>query len=205
MSSGSKTKGQSLRLLHTSAGLFSMERITRHHLSSGHTVVWGGSFIQSRSTAMLEAILSDPAMKDVNFDISWDEVAKYIVSTPESLRVSADMINRYPDRFLFGTDEVAPANQEKYLRVHYQYEPLWKARSAEASAKVRKRNYERLFNEGRRKVRAWEGGQCERTLFTLTRNPPADLFPRSSLDRVPSNPSSTKPSVAAPQTVPGTR
>ena len=36
------------------------------------------------------------------------------------------MINRYPDRFLFGTDEVAPPNQEKYLRVYNQYEPLWK-------------------------------------------------------------------------------
>jgi hypothetical protein len=57
---------------------------------------------------MLEAILSDPAMKNVNFDISWDEVAKYIVSTPESLRVSAEMINRYPDRFLFGTDASEP-------------------------------------------------------------------------------------------------
>ena len=106
--------------------------------------------------AMLEAILSDPAMKNVYFDISWDEVAKYIVSTPESLRVSADMINRYPDRFLFGTDEVAPATQEKYLRVYNQYEPLWNALSPEASARVRKANYERLFDEGRRKVRAWE-------------------------------------------------
>jgi predicted TIM-barrel fold metal-dependent hydrolase len=111
--------------------------------------------------AMLEAILSDPVMKNVNFDISWDEVAKYIVSTPESLRVSADMINRYSDRFLFGTDEVAPANQEKYLRVYYQYEPLWKALSPEASAKVRTLNYERLFNEGRRKVRAWEAANAK--------------------------------------------
>jgi predicted TIM-barrel fold metal-dependent hydrolase len=110
--------------------------------------------------AMLEAILSDPALKNVNFDISWDEVAKYIVSTPESLRVSADMINRYPDRFLFGSDEVAPANQEKYLRVYYQYEPLWKALSPEASAKVRKLNYERLFDEGRRRVRTWESANA---------------------------------------------
>jgi len=106
--------------------------------------------------AMLEAILSDPMMRNVYFDISWDEVAKYIVASPESLRITADLINRYPERFLFGTDEVAPANQEKYLRIYYLYEPLWKALSLEASAKVRKLNYERLFDEGRRKVRAWE-------------------------------------------------
>jgi len=106
--------------------------------------------------AMLESILSDPVMKNVDFDISWDEVAKYIVASPESLRITADLINRYPERFLFGTDEVAPSNQEKYLQIYYQYDPLWKALSPDARVKVRKLNYERLFDEGRRKVRAWE-------------------------------------------------
>jgi hypothetical protein len=95
-------------------------------------------------------------MHNVYFDISWDEVAKYIVASPESVRVAADLINRYPERFLFGTDEVAPPNQEKYLRVYDLYEPLWRSLSPEASRKVRKDNYERLFDDARRKVRAWE-------------------------------------------------
>jgi predicted TIM-barrel fold metal-dependent hydrolase len=111
--------------------------------------------------AMLEEILSDPGMKNVNFDISWDEAAKYIVSTPESVQISADLINRYPNRFLFGTDEVAPATQEKYLKIYALYDPLWKALTPEASAKVRKGNYERLFDEGRRKVRAWEAANAK--------------------------------------------
>jgi hypothetical protein len=64
---------------------------------------------------------------------------------------------RYPDRFLFGTDEVAPANQSDYLRVFKQYEPLWKALSAEVSEKVRRKNYERIFDGARRRVRTWEG------------------------------------------------
>lgn len=106
--------------------------------------------------AMLEGILSDPSMRNVYFDISWDEVAKYIVSSPESLQITADLINRYPDRFLFGTDEVAPSTQEKYLKVYVQYDPLWKALAPEASEKVRKANYGRLFDEARRKVRNWE-------------------------------------------------
>ncbi len=112
-----------------------------------------------RHAALLESILSDPTMRNVYFDISWDEVAKYIVASPESVRITADLIDRYPERFLFGTDEVAPTNQEKYLRVYYLYEPLWKALSPEASKKVRKGNYERLFDEARRKVRAWEKAQ----------------------------------------------
>ncbi|HEX3471383.1 MAG TPA: hypothetical protein VHT28_09380 [Silvibacterium sp.] len=60
------------------------------------------------------------------------------------------------DGFLFGTDEVAPANQEQYLRVYYQYEPLWKLLDKEAKEKVRKENYVRLFDDSRQEVRAWE-------------------------------------------------
>jgi hypothetical protein len=106
--------------------------------------------------AIVEDIIKDPDLRNVYFDISWDEVAKYVVATPESTRNGADMVNRYPDRFIFGTDEVAPSNQEKYLKVYNQYEPLWKLLTPEASEKVRKGNYLRIFDEARRKVRSWE-------------------------------------------------
>jgi predicted TIM-barrel fold metal-dependent hydrolase len=106
--------------------------------------------------AMLESILSDPAMHNVYFDISWDAIAKYIIASPESIHIVADLINRYPDRFLFGTDEVAPSSQEKYLKVYNAYAPLWSALTPQASEAVRKGNYERLFDAGRRNVRAWE-------------------------------------------------
>ena len=106
--------------------------------------------------AAIEAILKDPQFNHVYFDISWDEVAKYLMATPESIRISAELINRYPDRFLFGTDEVAPVTPDKYLKVYYQYEPLWHLLDEETSEKVRKSNYERIFDEARKKVRAWE-------------------------------------------------
>jgi predicted TIM-barrel fold metal-dependent hydrolase len=102
------------------------------------------------------AILEDPKFKHVYFDISWDEVAKYIVATPETTKRVAELINQFPDRVLFGTDEVAPPDQDSYLRVYRQYDPLWKALSDDARQKVRRGNYERLFDEARRKVRAWE-------------------------------------------------
>jgi hypothetical protein len=63
---------------------------------------------------MLEDILEDPTLARVNFDISWDEVAKYITSSPEATRRTADLINRFPDRFLFGTDTVAPKDAASY-------------------------------------------------------------------------------------------
>ena len=111
--------------------------------------------------AIVLDIISDPQLAHVNFDISWDEVAKYVVATPESIKNAADVVNQYPDRFLFGTDEVAPPNQEKYLKVYNQYEPFWKMLTPEASEKVRKGNYLRIFDEARRKVRGWEAANLK--------------------------------------------
>jgi len=105
---------------------------------------------------IVEKMLQDPSLKHVSFDISWDEVAKYILATPHSVQRAADVINRYPDRFLFGSDVVAPTSQHMYLQVYEMYGPLWGLLKPEAKEKVLKKNYERLFDEARIKVRAWE-------------------------------------------------
>lgn len=126
------------------------------------TIIWAhigvGRIVRpvKDQAAIVEDIIGDPQLGHVYFDISWDEVAKYVVATPESVTGAASLVNKHPDRFLFGTDEVAPPDQEKYLRVYKQYEPFWKLLTREASEKVRKRNYERIFDEARRKVRSWE-------------------------------------------------
>jgi len=103
----------------------------------------------------IEAILRDPDFRHVNFDISWDETAKYIVATPEATKTMADLMQRYPDRFLFGTDSAAPPDESKYTKVFYQYDPLWKSLDADTSRKVRLQNFERIFDEARREVRGW--------------------------------------------------
>jgi hypothetical protein len=105
---------------------------------------------------MLEAMCSDPAFDHVMFDLSWDEVAKYVVSSPTATQRTADLLNRHPDRFLFGTDTVAPKVPEKYFGVYEMYEPMWTLLTPDAKEKVTKGNYERIFDEGRRRVRAWE-------------------------------------------------
>ena len=105
---------------------------------------------------IVEGILAVPALRHVYFDISWYEVAKYILSTPAITRGAAEPINRYPDRFLFGSDVVAPKDTTQYDAVFESYRPLWAQLSPDASAKVRRGNYERLFDAARLKVRAWE-------------------------------------------------
>ena len=105
---------------------------------------------------LVGAMLDNPKLSHVMFDLSWAETAKYIVATPETVKVVADLITKHPDRFLFGTDEVAPKNQQDYLRVFRQYQPLWDRLPPAVAEKVRHGNYERVFDEARRRVRAWE-------------------------------------------------
>jgi predicted TIM-barrel fold metal-dependent hydrolase len=106
--------------------------------------------------AQVESILRDPELPNVYVDISWDEVAKYFVGDANATKSLAALMQRYPDRFLFGSDAAAPSDQTKYLKVFNQYAPLWNSLDAETSAKIRLHNYECLFDAARRKVRAWE-------------------------------------------------
>lgn len=126
------------------------------------TIIWAhvgvGRVVRplQEQSAMVEKILADPAFNHVYFDISWDEVAKYVVSTSEATKRVADLINRYPDRVLFGSDVVAPKSVEAMTTVYHMYDPLWKMLNEDASYKVRIGNYEKLFNQARTSVRAWE-------------------------------------------------
>jgi predicted TIM-barrel fold metal-dependent hydrolase len=113
-----------------------------------------------RQIEIAESILSDPGLRHVSFDISWDEVAKYVVATPQSVQAVADLINRHPDRFLFGTDNVAPTDSASYYAVFEMYAPLWAALTPDASERVRKGNFARLFDSARLKVRSWESAHA---------------------------------------------
>ena len=105
---------------------------------------------------ILADMLQDPALKNLYFDISWDEVAKYAVSSPETEKRVAALLNKYPNRFLFGTDVVAPADDAAQLRVFHLWDQVFAQLTPEASLAIRKTNYERLFDAARVSVRAWE-------------------------------------------------
>jgi predicted TIM-barrel fold metal-dependent hydrolase len=128
----------------------------------GATIIWAhlgvGRVVHPvpRHLALIERILEDPKLKNVHLDISWSEAAKYAVATPETTQRVAATINRYPSRFLFGTDEVGPKTESDHLRVYQQYAPMLALLSDKARTMLLKTNFERLFDEARRKVRAWE-------------------------------------------------
>ena len=93
-----------------------MQDLVKHHPKT--TIIWahvGVGRIVAPLKDMLtpfNEMLADPAYNNLYIDISWDEVAKYIVESDSTVSRAAYLINKYPDRFLFGTDNVAPTNQE---------------------------------------------------------------------------------------------
>ena len=126
------------------------------------SIIWAhigmGRIIQpmENQAELVEEMLQDSSLNHVCFDISWDEVAKYLMSSDKAIQRTAGVLAGHPDRFVFGTDIVAPRDEDHYLSVYRMYEPLWKALSPETSAKVRMGNYRRMFDAARTRVRAWE-------------------------------------------------
>jgi hypothetical protein len=57
---------------------------------------------------------------------------------PET-KIAGGFIDLYPDRFLFGTDEVAPADSAAHTKIYKQYSPLWKLRIRKRAGKFDRR------------------------------------------------------------------
>jgi len=127
-----------------------------------NTIIWAhtglGRVVQpvDGHIAMVESLLGDPAYNNLYFDISWDEVAKYAISSPEAIQKTSEMLNKYPDRFLFGTDTVAPKDAKSYYAVFDLWKPVFDRLTPAAKTKILKGNYERIFDAARKNVRAWE-------------------------------------------------
>jgi len=60
---------------------------------------------------------------------------------------------------VFGSDTVAPKSQADYLKAFDAYQKLWERLDAGTASKVKSKNFERIFDAARVKVRAWEAGQ----------------------------------------------
>ena len=137
-----------------------MKDLLRRHPRT--TIIWAhvglGRIIQplQNHAGLIEGILRDSAFNHVYFDISWDEVAKYVAQSPASVQRVASLMTKYPERFLFGTDVVAPKDTTKYFRTYHLYQPLWEALPPAVRRQVCLGNYERLFDTARRRVRSWE-------------------------------------------------
>ena len=131
------------------------------------TILWAhaglGRFVEPTDdyVELLEAILRDDSLRHLHFDLSWDLVADQLISAPETLAAWAAMLDAAPDRFVLGSDSVIPADEESYAGALLAWQPLLEQLAPAASRQVRLGNYERIFDDARRKVRAWEAARTE--------------------------------------------
>jgi hypothetical protein len=111
----------------------------------------------------LDRMLADPAFRHVNIDLSWGPIiAPFIIDTPEHLKMTADLIRKYPDRFLYGSDQGSTADWNLVKKSYEVWDPLWKELGPVLTSQVVKDNYIRIFNESRRNMRAWEKAHPEK-------------------------------------------
>lgn len=132
----------------------------------GAPLLWAhagiGRFVEPTPgyAGLIESLLGDESLSHLYFDLSWDLVAEQLIADEDSLAAWARLLNGWPTRFVFGSDAVIPADREGYLSTFRAFGPLWERLDPEASRLVRLGNYERLFDEARRRVRAWEAAQA---------------------------------------------
>src|SRR5207344_3194370 len=92
--------------------LADLEAVFKRHPRT--TIIWAhlglGRVVRpvEEQGALVSRMLDDPQLAHLHFDISWNEVAKYLyrdADGPKTIARVACVMNRHPDRFLFGTDE----------------------------------------------------------------------------------------------------
>jgi hypothetical protein len=105
----------------------------------------------------MDAMLGNPAFRHVSIDLSWGSViAKPILDTPEHVKMTAELIRKYPDRFLFGSDQLATTDFQVLRKCYDAWSPLWEELGPELTRRVCKENYARVFDQSKKNIRAWE-------------------------------------------------
>lgn len=91
---------------------------------------------------------------NVCVDISWDEVAKYLVRNEQSIKDWAAIIRKYEDRFLYGSDLIAPSDST-YRKTFKQYRPLLYELPRPVAQSLVYGNALRIFERARQNVTVW--------------------------------------------------
>jgi len=116
----------------------------------GRTVQPGPEHIQN-----LEAkVLTDPSLKHVSIDLSWDVVSKYI-GDPGMTRPWAELVNRHLDRFIYGSDSVAAAKPDVYEATLDVYRESRFLKMLDERGPFLRENFDRLVERASDNVRQW--------------------------------------------------
>jgi hypothetical protein len=76
--------------------------------------------------------------------------------------MTADLIRKYPDRFLYGSDQGATADWQRVRTSYEAWDPLWRELGPPLTRQVARDNYIRILDKSRSNMRAWETAHPER-------------------------------------------
>ena len=122
-------------------------------------IIWAhtglGRYVKARKehTRWLSSLLkSHPRL---HVDISWDVVAKQFFQNEKLASDWKSFLKRHSNKILFGSDIVAP-NSQKYRDIKSLYAKVWKEIPSAAVNNILYRNYVKLFDKARMRIRSWE-------------------------------------------------
>ena len=104
--------------------------------------------------ALVDAVLADPSLKHVSIDLSWDVVSKYI-GDPAMKKQWAALVNKYPDRFIYGSDSVAADTPKVYDATINVYRDTGFLDLLRDRGPLLRGNFERLVETTSNNVRQW--------------------------------------------------
>jgi hypothetical protein len=118
---------------------------------------------------------------NLHIDISWTVVAERLTAEAESSDRWKSLINDFPDRFLFGSDALAPKDKASWNATYEKYKPLLNDLELECQEKVCNSNYRRVFVDARKRVREFENTRLPKIMEKLQENFEVGLRVQSSL------------------------
>lgn len=153
-------------------------------------VIWAhtglGRFVAPAADHLALVALVLDRCKNWTVDISWDLVQQYIIRPQAGQPSNAEwkkFLLSYQDRILYGSDNVfykrarfgpdgavIPGSRQTlddYSAVQRDYEKLWRDVDPAVADKIKHGNYYRLFDEAKRRVRAWEDAHKDDDVWVL--------------------------------------
>ena len=149
-----------------------LQKLFKRH--PGTDIIWAhtglGRYVKARKkhTRWLSALLKSHSRLHV--DISWDVVAHQFFKNGKLAPDWKSFLTRHSGKILFGSDIVAP-NPKKYNDIKSLYRKIWRELPAAAVNDILHRNYVKIFDRARKKVRSWEKRHLAKKISKRTVSP----------------------------------
>jgi len=125
-----------------------------------HLGVGKWTSLSVRHLDIIDWILDTFPKEQVNFDVSWNDLAQHIKASPAIQLRFRDLVLKHRERFLWGSDSVKAPTADNYERHYHDMTPLFEQIEArkggkKAVALMLHGNAARVLGEARRRAQQW--------------------------------------------------